>query len=114
MLEVKTLYKSFGGLQAIDGCHLKVNKGSITGLIGPNGAGKTTLFNVITGFHAPDRGEIHFMGERIDGLSSDKISLKINGKLAPARFPYFLRTSNDLESFSCSTPNRSAMVLRIF
>ncbi len=73
MLEVKELYKNFGGLHAIDGCCLKVNKGSITGLIGPNGAGKTTLFNVITGFHKPDRGEIHFLGERIDGLSSDKI-----------------------------------------
>lgn len=73
MLEVKTLYKSFGGLQAIDGCFLKVNEGTITGLIGPNGAGKTTLFNVITGFHTPDRGEIQFMGERIDGLSPNRI-----------------------------------------
>ncbi len=73
MLEIKDVYKSFGGLQAIDGCSFKVKKGSITGLIGPNGAGKTTLFNVITGFYKPDKGEIYFKGERIDSLPPNKI-----------------------------------------
>ena len=73
MLEVKTLSKNFGGLQAIDDCFLSVQEGSITGLIGPNGAGKTTLFNVITGFHKPDRGEVCFLNERIDGLTPNQI-----------------------------------------
>jgi branched-chain amino acid transport system ATP-binding protein len=73
MLEVKNIQKSFGGLRAVDDCSLMVNEGSITGLIGPNGAGKTTLFNLITGFFKPDRGEIIFEGERIEGLSPDKI-----------------------------------------
>ena len=73
MLEVKTINKSFGGLKAVDDCSLVVNQGEITGLIGPNGAGKTTLFNLITGFYKPDKGEIFFEGDRIEGLSSDKI-----------------------------------------
>jgi len=73
MLEVKGLYKSFGGLMAISDCSLKVEEGSITGLIGPNGAGKTTLFNVITGHFKPDKGEITFMGEDIAGLPPHQI-----------------------------------------
>ncbi|MBW2623003.1 MAG: ABC transporter ATP-binding protein [Deltaproteobacteria bacterium] len=73
MLVIKNLMKSFGGLQVIYDCSLEVKEGSITGLIGPNGAGKTTLFNLLTNFYRPDKGEIYFMGERIDGLASHKI-----------------------------------------
>jgi len=73
MLEVRELTKSFGGLRAVDGCTLSVRQGTITGLIGPNGAGKTTLFNLITGFYKPDKGEIHFGGDRIDGLSPHEV-----------------------------------------
>ena len=73
MLEVNNIVKSFGGLKAVNDCSIKVEEGSITGLIGPNGAGKTTLFNVITGFYKPDGGEISFHGDRIEGLTPDKI-----------------------------------------
>jgi len=73
MLEIKNVRKSFGGLHAVNECSLEVKPSTITGLIGPNGAGKTTLFNLITGFYKPDIGEIHFKGERIDGLPPDRI-----------------------------------------
>jgi branched-chain amino acid transport system ATP-binding protein len=73
MLEVKNVEKHFGGLKAVNGCTLNVKEGTITGLIGPNGAGKTTLFNIITGHLKPDRGEITFLGERIDGLPPHQI-----------------------------------------
>ena len=49
MLEVKNLSISFGGLRAVDGFNLKIEKGMLYGLIGPNGAGKTTVFNLLTG-----------------------------------------------------------------
>jgi len=73
MLEIKDVHKSFGGLKAVDGCTLSVEKGSITGLIGPNGAGKTTLFNVITGHYKPDEGSIQFKDEEIGGLDPHQI-----------------------------------------
>ena len=47
--------------------------GSIYAVIGPNGAGKTTLFNMIAGVHPADGGSITFAGERIDGLTPDRI-----------------------------------------
>ena len=49
MLETKNLGISFGGLKAVDGLSLKIEKGQLYGLIGPNGAGKTTAFNLLTG-----------------------------------------------------------------
>ncbi len=73
MLEIRNLEKDFGGIKAVHDCSLRVRKGTITGLIGPNGAGKTTIFNIISGFYRPDRGEILYKGERIDGLQPHEI-----------------------------------------
>ena len=49
MLEVKNIYKSFGGVKALDGCDFVIRENEITAMIGPNGAGKTTLFDIISG-----------------------------------------------------------------
>jgi len=68
ILSVKNVTKHFGGVLAVNNCSLEVKEGTITGLIGPNGAGKTTLFNLITGFHKPDSGNVFFRGEEITGL----------------------------------------------
>jgi len=76
MLQVIDVHKSFGGLKALDGVCLEVERGSITGLIGPNGSGKTTLFNVISGFYPKDAGEIYLKGERIDELPPNEVAGK--------------------------------------
>ena len=76
LLELRNLYKAFGGLQAISNVSLTVNEGEIVSIIGPNGAGKSTLFNLITGVYQPDRGDVIFEGERINGLTPDKVTRK--------------------------------------
>jgi len=58
LLEVKKVSIRFGGIAAVKDVDLEVRKGEIHGLIGPNGAGKTTLFNLISGIHQVDSGEI--------------------------------------------------------
>ena len=67
MLEVKELSIQFGGLRAVDGLNMRVNKGQLYGLIGPNGAGKTTVFNMLTGVYKPTSGGIFLNGANITG-----------------------------------------------
>ncbi len=64
----------FGGLVAVNALDMAVRRGEIYGLIGPNGAGKTTVFNLLTGVYKPTSGEIHFNGQRVDGLRPYQIS----------------------------------------
>jgi ABC-type branched-subunit amino acid transport system ATPase component len=73
LLEVQNVSKSFGGILALDGCSIRVNPGSVTGLIGPNGSGKTTLFNVITGYDRVEEGEISFDGKVLTRSKPDQV-----------------------------------------
>ncbi len=68
ILEVKQVYKYFGGVKANENISLNVKQGSIVGLIGPNGSGKTTLFNSIVGTHPIDKGSIQFDGKEVSEL----------------------------------------------
>jgi branched-chain amino acid transport system ATP-binding protein len=58
ILEIKKLYKSFGGLEALKDISFNIDRDEIIGLIGPNGAGKTTLFNCVAGIEKPTAGQI--------------------------------------------------------
>jgi branched-chain amino acid transport system ATP-binding protein len=74
LLRAVKLSKSFGALAAVAGVDFDVPRHGIVSLIGPNGAGKTVFFNMLTGMHKPDGGEVWFNGERITGLPPDRIT----------------------------------------
>jgi branched-chain amino acid transport system ATP-binding protein len=73
MLEIDNLYKSFGGIKAINNVSLNIEKGSVTALIGPNGAGKTTIFNIINGSIKPDKGSIKLNNNNITGFEPHQL-----------------------------------------
>ena len=73
LLEVKNLGISFGGLRAVDGLNMSIEKGSLVGLIGPNGAGKTTVFNLLTGVYLPTGGSIKLEGVELVGKNPSQI-----------------------------------------
>ncbi|MBV9994184.1 MAG: ABC transporter ATP-binding protein [Caulobacteraceae bacterium] len=63
VLQVRSLCKSFGDLEAVKDVSFSIEAGEIVGLVGPNGAGKTTTINMILGVLTPTAGEI-----RVDGF----------------------------------------------
>ncbi len=74
LLSVAGITKRFGGVIANRDVSFDVVAGELVGVVGPNGAGKSTLFEIITGFYAPDAGEVRLDGTRLTGLSPDRVS----------------------------------------
>jgi branched-chain amino acid transport system permease protein len=74
VLQVDTVRKAFGGLQAVDGLSFVLRRGEILGLIGPNGSGKTTALNLISGAIALDSGEIRLDGKLISLMPPHRIA----------------------------------------
>jgi branched-chain amino acid transport system ATP-binding protein len=75
-LEVAAVSKRFGGVHAVKDVSFQVRTGTIKAVIGPNGAGKTTLFNIVSGFVAPDAGEIRFEGAPIQGQPPHRVAAR--------------------------------------
>ncbi len=71
-LEIRNLYKSFGGLKVAQDINLDLKPGDRKALIGPNGAGKTTFANLITGILHPDSGSVRLNGVDISGFKESK------------------------------------------
>jgi ABC-type transport system involved in cytochrome bd biosynthesis fused ATPase/permease subunit len=73
LLTVKDLKVSFGGIEALKGISFSVEEGAIVTLIGANGAGKSTTLRAISGLVRPAAGTIHYAGEPIGGMDTQKI-----------------------------------------
>ncbi len=71
-LETTGLEKHFGGIAAVNGISLMIEKGARHALIGPNGAGKTTVINLLTGVLRPSAGRILLEGHDITALKVHK------------------------------------------
>ena len=65
VLDVKSVSKRFGGVQALDNVSIHLNEGEVLALAGDNGAGKSTLIKVVSGVYHPDDGDIIFNNENI-------------------------------------------------
>ena len=74
VLSARGIVRAFGGIKAVDGVDIEVRDRTLHALIGPNGAGKTTAFNLLSGLHKPDRGEVSFMGRAVAGLAPEDIA----------------------------------------
>jgi neutral amino acid transport system ATP-binding protein len=108
LLYARNLYKSFGGVKAVNNACLEVPAGSITGLIGPNGAGKTTLFNLLSNFIRADRGEICFDGESLLGLSPHLVAQR--GLIRTFQVAKVLSKLSVLENMLLAAPNQTGEV----
>ena len=73
LLYIKDLKVSYGGIEAIKGISLTVEKGEIVTLIGANGAGKSTTLRAISGLLPLREGTITYDGQVISGQSPQKI-----------------------------------------
>ena len=91
MLEIKDLCVGYGKIVAVKSLTISVPAGSIVSLLGPNGAGKTTSVRAIFGLLPTTSGSIEFSGNRLNGLSTDRIIKRGMGLVPQGRelFPGF-------------------------
>lgn len=61
-VEVRGLAKSYGGVPAVRGIDVAIERGEIFALLGPNGAGKTTTVEILEGYRSRDAGEVSVLG----------------------------------------------------
>jgi branched-chain amino acid transport system ATP-binding protein len=71
-LETQNLEKHFGGIAAVNGVSLQIERGARHALIGPNGAGKTTVINLLTGVQRASAGKILPEGQDITTVEPHK------------------------------------------
>lgn len=76
MIEVRTVHKSFGAVQALRGVSFSARDGEITGLLGPNGAGKTTTLRILYTVLSADRGET-----LVDGLPAGRDAAAVQARI---------------------------------
>jgi len=70
LVELKSISKSFGKVNALNAVSFRVSYNETIGLIGDNGAGKSTLIKILTGVYPPDKGEIYIKGKKIKDYST--------------------------------------------
>jgi putative ABC transport system ATP-binding protein len=74
LLTARDLVKTHGRTDALRGASARLHAGEILAVTGPSGSGKSTLLHCMAGIVRPDRGTVHYQGQRIDALPEDRLS----------------------------------------
>ena len=74
VLQTHDLTIRVGGLSAVSGVTVDIERATVHAIIGPNGAGKTTLLNALSGFYAPTEGRVTLLQDEVGGRSSVQIA----------------------------------------
>jgi len=97
-ISVRSLFKSYDGINAVDGIDLDVVKGQIFGFLGPNGAGKSTVIKLLTTLIHPTSGKISVL--KIDALKEPlKIRKKIGVVLQQPSYEPTLSVEKSLDKY---------------
>ena len=74
----KRYHKGHVEIPVLRGVDLEVRRGEFLSIVGQSGSGKSTLLHLLCTLDAPDQGEVHFQGQRIDNVSSRRRDLLRN------------------------------------
>ncbi len=86
---VEKIFKTKAGpFTALRGVDLQIQGGEFVAIVGPSGSGKSTLINMITGIDRPTSGEVHVAGERLTGMSENRVA-KWRGRNVGVVFQFF-------------------------
>ena len=90
MLQFSNVELYYDHVYALKGVSIELNEGETVALIGANGAGKSSILRAITGMNKIHSGEIRFLGQRLDGVSTDEIVKRGIAMVPEGRrvFPY--------------------------
>src|SRR4051812_8082310 len=99
VVTARTLTKSYGDRQVLDGLSFTVVRGEIFGVLGPNGAGKTTAVEIVQGLRSPDAGTVDVAG--LDpGTDPQRVRRVVGSQLQSAALPDRIRVGEAVRLFA--------------
>jgi branched-chain amino acid transport system permease protein len=101
LLECVDVEKRFGGVRALDGVSLAIQRGDVVGLVGPNGSGKSTLINILAGVYRPTAGVVLLDGSRIDRVPAHVRSHRGIARTHQIPKPFETMTVRDNVAIAC-------------
>ena len=73
-IELIDIKAAYGSIDVLHGVSITIAPGTVYALLGPNGAGKSTTLKVASGRLNPTAGEVRYLGEKVNGRSSDRLA----------------------------------------
>ena len=113
LLEVRSVFKEYGGLSVLHDVSLTLPERGLFGLCGPNGAGKSTLLNIIGGSVAPTSGEVFLNGTDITKRPPNERFYQGVSRTFQAVHLIKGRTVLDNVAVACLASHTSSIITRI-